>query len=220
MDVRLPEPWPRVSPGHNPPHCWNVAGTIELPTPRVVASDLFSALARRRSAMRFGPLRSAELGELLWHVMRVDAMAPSPYGFQQERRPTPSAGAIHPIHVLVAEPGTEAAALYRPRLHQLDVLADSAGHCDKLRSLARTFYDVPDATVMAFVAEPGLTAAKYGNPASLVWRDAGVLQGTMALAAEGLGLPFRLLGATGDAIVAPLAKQGVLVGVGLALVGT
>lgn len=221
MDVRLPDPSPRATPARYVPHRWSVAQSIALSTPSIARGDVFAALGRRRSGVQFQTLSREALGELLWHVMRVDAIAPSPFGFEQEQRPTPSAGAIHPIHALIAEPGAESVTLYHPRWHQLDVLADSEGVYRGLRAQAHSLYaGAVNATVLAFVAEPGLTAAKYENATSLVWRDAGVLQGTMALAAEGAGLPFRLLGATGDAQVAPLAEQGVLVGVGLALVGT
>lgn len=219
MDVRLPDPSPRASAPYVPRQ-WPVLRPIILAHPSVAHSDLFQALARRRSGAKFQPLAPDALGELLWHVMRVDAISPSTLGFEQERRPTPSAGAIHPVHVLAAAPGLAAVVLYRPRLHQLDVLAGSASVYRELRLLAQHLYQGAEcATVLAFVCEPGLTAAKYEDSCSLVWRDAGILQGTMSLAAEGLGLAFRLLGATGDAQVSPLAEQGVLVGMGLALVG-
>lgn len=220
MDVRLPDPSPRATAAPYVPRQWPVLQSITLAHPSVVHSDLFQALARRRSGAEFHPLAHDTLSELLWHVMRVDAISPSTLGFEQEQRPTPSAGAIHPIHALVAAPGLDAAALYRPRLHQLDVLAGSESVYRELRLLAQQLYKgAQDATVLAFIAEPGLTAAKYEDASSLVWRDAGILQGTMALAAEGLGLAFRLLGATGHAQVSPLAEQGVLVGMGLALIG-
>lgn len=220
MDVRLPDPSPRATAAPYVPLQWPVLRSITLANPSIVHSDLFQALARRRSGAEFQPLARDALGELLWHVMRVDALSPSTLGFELEHRPTPSAGAIHPVHVLISAPGLDAAVLYRPRLHRLDVLAGSESVCRELRLLAQQLYQRADgATVLAFVAEPGLTAAKYEDASSLVWRDAGILQGTMALAAEGLGLAFRLLGATGDAQVSPLAEQGVLVGMGLALIG-
>jgi hypothetical protein len=72
--------------------------------------------------------------------------------------------------------------------------------------------------VLAFVAEPGRTAAKYEDSDSLVWRDAGVLQGMLCAVAPAVGLEVCLLGPTGDEWVSRLAGEGQLRGVGLARV--
>lgn len=77
----------------------------------------------------------------------------------------------------------------------------------------------PSATLLLLVAEPGKTAAKYLNPDSLVWRDAGVLLGYLSLAAEALGLAFVPLGATGDPWAGTLVDEAGLTDVGAALVG-
>jgi hypothetical protein len=72
---------------------------------------------------------------------------------------------------------------------------------------------------MLFAAEPNLTFAKYNEACSLIWRDAGVLQGILSLAAEDLGLNFCLVGVTGEPWVSGLIEQNTLVGVGAAYVG-
>ena len=77
----------------------------------------------------------------------------------------------------------------------------------------------PEATLFLFAAEPGMTAAKYGDPLSLVWRDAGVLLGYLAAAAESIDLRLCPLGVTGDPWVRRLVDQAGLAGVGTALVG-
>jgi hypothetical protein len=74
--------------------------------------------------------------------------------------------------------------------------------------------------MLLFVGEPGKTFSKYNHATSLVWRDAGVLIGHMALVAESLGLNFCPLGITGEPWVSELDKQGKLVGVGVALLGS
>lgn len=159
------------------------------------------------------------LGSLLWHTSRVLQLAPSPYGFHLERRPAPSAGAIHPIHVLVADDALGGLCRYNPRAHQLDIVGDAVRYSHGLQAVAAQIVGPSNAVVLAFVAEPGLSEAKYQHAASLIWRDAGVLQGAFAIAAEGLDLEFRLLGATGGPQIEGLADEGQLIGVGLALVG-
>jgi hypothetical protein len=46
------------------------------------------------------------LGEFLWLTCRSRSSRPSPYGPDQESRPYLSAGAMHPIHVLVGAAAT------------------------------------------------------------------------------------------------------------------
>jgi len=77
----------------------------------------------------------------------------------------------------------------------------------------------PSATLLILAAEPGRTSAKYEAAASLVWRDAGVLLGFLAVAAEALGLNYCPLGVTGDSWVKRLLDQPGLAGVGAAFVG-
>jgi hypothetical protein len=137
--------------------------------------------------------------------------------FPIEQRGVPSAGAIHPIHILVCDLETRQLRRYDGQAHAFQVLHDLlpeelARECSKVLPPNK-------GTLLLFVAEPGKTAAKYVDPLSLVWRDAGVLQGGMALAAEALRLNFCLLGITGDPWAASLSKEGKLRGVGAAFVG-
>ena len=75
------------------------------------------------------------------------------------------------------------------------------------------------ATLVWFVAEPGLTARRYAASESLIWRDAGVLQGHMALSAASLGLGFTLVGVSMARQASRLVPSTGLHGVGLAYVG-
>ena len=134
-------------------------------------------------------------------------------------RPAPSGGAIHPIHLVAWLPEEREWAWYSSRAHRLHLLGDR-GQC--LAGLADAAQDLlPDCTgtLLACVAEPGLTSAKYEHPDSVVWRDAGVLQGILAMVAASLDQQFCLLGLTGNPWVESLADQGQLSGVGVAAVG-
>ena len=180
--------------------------------------DLAAVLLNRRSHQPGGVPTIEALGGLLWHTMRTLEIAPSPYGFYQERRPVPSAGALHPIHVLLQEPGRSDWARYDARMHRLERLVDNEGTLTGLAEHAWEAAGAAEGVVIAFVAEPGRTAAKYENAETLVWRDAGVLQGTLCAVAQAIALRVCLLGPTGDSWVSRLADKGQLQGVGLARV--
>jgi len=173
----------------------------------------------RRSRREFNAPLMTNLSTLLWHSARCQEVLPAPAGLDLQLRPLPSAGAIHPIHLLIEHPEARTWARYDPRAHSLEHLSD-VDSLAMVRATAAEYVDPGDGITLVFVAEPGLTEAKYEDAASLVWRDAGVLQGAIALLAPQAGLACCLLGLTADRFVAPLSKQHELVGVGTAILGT
>ena len=216
----LPEPRPRPQVQPYTPYVWPAGDFVALPQPAEGGGPpMFEALAQRRSLRELKALPVEALGALLWHSQRRLAWAPSPLGFELERRPAPSGGAIHPIHVLAFDPQTGAWGRYDGVRHGLHDLADQMPMLEGLVEQARSIVADPEATLLWLVAEPGKTGAKYENAQSVVWRDAGVLQGYLVAVAAGLGLGTCLLGMTGQAWAARLADQGQLAGVGAFWVG-
>lgn len=212
------DPRPRDVPLEYAPFRWPVSEVVALePGAAPHPVDLADLLSNRRSHQPGRPPTIEALGALLWQVARTLGISPSPYGFELEQRPVPSAGAIHPIHVLLQEPGHHDWARYDGRRHRLERLVGQS--C--LSGLSHHAYKAAGSdvgTLLAFVAEPGRTDAKYEGSESLIWRDAGVLQGALCMVAPAMGLQACLLGPTGDPWVSGLAKQGQLRGVGLARV--
>lgn len=215
--TELGQPRPRSEPLPYVEHIWDSAAVTQLPRP-TVANPMLAGLDSRQSRRSFGPLDNVLLASLMWHVAAPKASARSMLGFRIEHRGVPSAGALHPIHILVCDPATRVVERYEGSTHTLHALALPApaalvAGCEEVLS-------AQDGKLLLFAAEPGKTAAKYESPASLVWRDAGILQGGLALVAEALGLNFCLLGITGDPWIAHLSEEGKLRGVGVALVGS
>lgn len=141
-------------------------------------------------------------------------------GFDLENRPYPSAGGIHPIHLVLQRPDGGALERYNTRGHSLEELPGSELLATCLREEAEKAVVTQASTLIALVAEPGKTAAKYTHSTSLVMRDAGVILGYLSLCSEVLGLNFCPLGMTGDEYLKSLDQQGKLRGVGLALIGS
>lgn len=213
------DPRPRDAPLVYTPFCWPVSDIVPLEpgaAPNLV--DLADLLSNRRSHRVGGRPTLEALGALLWQVGRTLGRSPSPYGFELEQRPVPSAGAIHPVHVLIHESERDYWARYDSRNHWLERLVDDRSRLAGLASHAYQVAGTDMGTLMAFVAEPGRTGAKYEYGDSLVWRDAGVLQGVLCAVAPAVGLQVCLLGSTGDTWISNLAEQGQLHGVGLAYV--
>lgn len=190
-----------------------------LPSQDLIFERSFVDLAiHRRSAREFMPLQQDRLGWLLALANRQLARGAQHLGFPLTLRPSPSAGAIHPVHLIVQSPALGGWRRYDPASHEL-VSVPSSLDTQAVRREVDGLVAAPSATLLLLVAEPGKTAAKYLNPCSLVWRDAGVLLGYLSLAAEALGLAFVPLGITGDPWAGILVDEAGLTGVGAALVG-
>lgn len=199
---------------------WKIKGRRPLPVCGEEAlASMESTLEARHSERAFAPVHETLLGALLWHAARTKETALSPLGFQIEHRLTPSAGAIHPVHLVIQLQDEEGWARYSPQGHSLDLLATGDRFLQPLADHSEQLVPRSGGRLILFVAEPGMTAAKYENPESLIWRDAGILQGTLALVAAALGLNYCLLGITGNPWVTKLSDQGKLQGVGVAILG-
>lgn len=220
MWATLGNPFPRRESVTYMPWQWPVECTVLLPDALDLPKSWQGSLLERRSRRVFAPLGLAELSTLLWHTLHCKRTAESPMGFYLQQRPVPSAGAIHPVHLLVKKQGDDSEwARYNPLTHALDVIGPPADVLKGLCTEADEVVPAEPGTLLLFVAEPAMTASKYESPDSLVWRDAGVIQGALAIVAEALALNYCLLGITGDPWVGRLSEQCQLVGVGLAAVG-
>lgn len=220
MWTSLGNPTPRAQVHTYRPVTWPVGSSLPLPTPHCITMPTLDvATASRRSEREFAAPSDATLGALFWHTARPMRCVPSPMGFEIEQRPVPSAGAIHPIHLILQLPDEAGWGLYQPAQHRLAVLENVRETLRPLVEQCEGIVPRGGGRLMLFVAEPGKTAAKYENAESLVWRDAGVLQGALALTAAALEMNFCLLGITGNPWIARLAEEGKLMGVGAAILG-
>jgi SagB-type dehydrogenase family enzyme len=221
MQESFCEPKPRAKPGHYEPFKWPRGEITQLePAAAQINVDIVQVLQERQSRRLLDALPPSELGALLWLTCRTHSHRTSKFGFDQEFRPYPSAGAMHPIHVVCQRFPGMPWERYEPTLHALVGVPGTEALAQSAREKAASILPTNEAVLVGLVAEPGKTAAKYECAESLVWRDAGVLLGYLSLVTETLGLGFCPLGMTGDLYLAPISTAGQLHGVGLAVVGT
>ncbi len=219
--IDLGNPAPRRSPFPYVPVVWPTCISMQFsPHSDPEDCDLIRTLDLRRSQRSFGFLDEKKLGNLLWHCCRIQENQHADLGFPLSLRPCPSAGSIHPIHVVVSLPGKAGWMRYDPLEHALALVPDSDEAAASARLKAGSVVLPGDGVVLMFVAEPGKTFSKYTEANSLIWRDAGVLLGYFSMIAHALRLSFCPLGITGEPWASELDKQGRLIGVGLAIVGS
>lgn len=218
----LGNPVPRDCPQRCEPISWPPGESLLLDS---LASRLPSAaqiddfLKTRRTERQLGAISDDALGSWLDLGCRALLVEGSVYGFDISFRPAPSAGAIHPIHLLLAMPGSSTWRRYDAIDHAL-IDVPSALDAREVHKAMQDVMSASDGTLVLFAAEVGKTAAKYDHPASLVWRDAGALLAVMGLAAHARSLGFCPLGVTGEPWIGRLLEQRGLFGAGAAFVGT
>lgn len=218
--ISLDSPIVSAVPGYYEPFVWPEAQFHPFEQPVARADEgLLHLLERRRSKRSFNVLSETELSELLWRCARTQAVADSEYGFELEHRPALSAGAIHPIHILVDHHASGNWQRYDSRRHGLHEIPSASELFTPMDQQSEATLAIGQGTRLLLVAEPGKTFAKYQQGESLIWRDAGVLLAIMAMVAEALGYTFCPLGITGEPWASRLAPTGILSGVGVALVG-
>jgi hypothetical protein len=133
------------------------------------------------------------------------------------RRPALSAGALHPISVVLFADLT----VYRVNVESctLDKLTFSEEAHGAWLGRCRYLLPKADGAFIVLIADMGKSTAAYENSESLVLRDAGAMLQTIALASEWFGLGFCPLGILGNEVVAALPSSEQLLAVGAAAIG-
>lgn len=204
--IRIEEPRPRRDGAawaeFRPPVLrWIALGPASPPERR----DFGDVLAARRSAVG-GPVGWDAIGRLLRHVtLEMGEPTVGRAGIVTRRRPTPSAGGLHPIRMICIDDAGGAPRLYDPDAHAfgvLDVTAEDVGASNA--AAVRAILGRHAGCTVRFVADVDKVAAAYDHPASLVMREAGCLLATLCLTAEWLRLSACPLGFLGQETVGPL----------------
>lgn len=175
-------------------------------------------ILNRCSSYTFSEIQLKDIANILYLTNIVKSLSNSEYGFLLSKRPIPSAGAIHPIHIFLISNLHKNLLRFDPFSFTLNAI-QSEIDVNTIRKEVSTIVDVQDGTIVLLGAEYGKTAAKYNNPDSLIWRDSGILLCGLHMAATYLNMSFCPLGITGEPWVSKLSEQSNLFGVGVAIFG-
>lgn len=215
----LADPRPRDVPLSYQAFQWPDGEVTHLLPPREPRQSFCDVVNGRRSQRAFGAMDGSDLSTLLWLSARVIDQQASAFGRNLTLRPAPSAGAMHPIHLLMCTMRNDCWQRYDPFIHALVDVPKGVIAVESAMQAVQPALPVDEGTLIWLAAESGLTAAKYENSESLVWRDAGVLLSQLGLVSSLLGLHFCSLGLTGTDWAKPLDQHHLIRGVGLAIAG-
>ena len=107
-------------------------------------------------------------------------------------------GVGHTFTIIRPRPRNFEASVYDSRAHALARLKRPVSTLRRFVSHVSDAVPPEQGTIVWLVAQPQRTQNYYRAPESLLWRDAGVLIGVMAVVADALDLAFCPVGATGD----------------------
>jgi SagB-type dehydrogenase family enzyme len=197
-------PSPKLIEDRSPKYEFKVVNSLYLPVPdediglSLTAPEFFQILEKRRSERGSAAVTLKSLSTLLWKATHARSISLSDTGNTYAKRPAPSAGGIHPIEVfLLSNSLSSKFQHYNADSHALEELACIPASIAAFLEQINACIPVGSATVIWFGAFPGKTAAKYENPESLYWRDAGALIATFQLVATALDLKACPIGTLG-----------------------
>lgn len=198
------EPHPKDRPARWAPFRPASIETEWLARPQQPPSRDFADIIRSRRSDVAGPVSWVRVAELLWHAASIRGYADSGRaGLPIEWRVSPSAGALHPTHLVCINDAPD----LRPRLY------DPVDHAFHILNVDGNDIAARNATAVGAVigAHRGCTirllsdfakvSAAYENADSLILRDAGCCVATLCLCAEWLELAACPLGFLGDDMV-------------------
>lgn len=137
------------------------------------------------------------------------------------RKSAISAGALHPIDVIVIGDAERAPLLYNDSSRVFEILAvhNKAALAEAVANLRAM---APDARghLVVLAGHLARVASAYENPESLLWRDAGAVDQLLAMGAFAAGGAYLPLGALPQAIVRSIrGNDEEVLGVGCGLIG-
>jgi len=182
---------------------YDILETIKLSRKIPPIATPFDEVSKvRKSARFFKSVTVEELGTVLWYSAKVKSTFLKKNGYILTHRGTPSAGARHPIDIIILNPNfliENNFYYYNPFEHSLNQLNSPfsgmttlfTGHINKI-------VEINNATIIWFVAHVNRTAAKYENAQSLIWRDAGALINNIQMTCTAIGINSCPIGSLGE----------------------
>ena len=221
---RLIEPIRRGTSGPYVPPPWPVRRRVRelgfLPSPTAPFED---AIVSRRSVRRLQDAGLRQVLPVARFALRTRAEWSSG-GLPRSSALPASFGALHVVQLLIAfeRKGRPVLFRYLADADSLDWLRPP--DLDRLAGLferRKQFLPSASGPLLIFAADMNLARAAYGEPESLVWRDAGALLQTMQVVAGAYRLGFCPLGLHGDEAVEALfgRDQDAVCAVGAAVIG-
>ncbi len=204
-------PKPKSNPKKIPSKSYSFEDFIQLQKPDFeLTQPLGEILNFRKSERNFSKITLEQLSSLLWFSAKVKNIKISETDLILTHRTSPSAGAIHPIDILVSLPDSfenRFLYYYDPFNHRLNKLILDKAKLESFFFHVNMNLSLSNATLIWFLADVERTESKYKNPVSLIWRDAGALIMTIQLVATALEMNSCAIGTLGEPYISDIFQK-------------
>lgn len=220
----MENPKPKIKEDEPFPFEYHILRSIKLSRKiRPLPISFDRIIETRRSVRTFKPRTLQDVSDILWYVAKVKSTFQQENGYILTHRGTASAGARHPIDIIISNPKllhSELFYYYNPFEHSLNQLANSSGDMPAFIGHINQIVDMTNATLVWFVAHPSRTSAKYDHPESLIWRDAGALINNIQMVCTAFGMNSCPIGSLGEPYISNFFNnQAGVFGAGGLLIG-
>jgi SagB-type dehydrogenase family enzyme len=176
-------------------------GGIPIPVSDIGPTSPFAeTVARRRSSRCLGPPTLSQIGIVVARAGLSRLSARDLAGAAIAQRPAPSAGARHPLTLVVLASDVSGlpsggwaldpdAAVLRPSIHAPDAVTSALAQIGDALHISHA----PPAAILA-VGNPDATLSRYPDGISLLWREVGALLMLVHLACTDIGLGSCIAG--------------------------
>lgn len=200
-----------------------ICDTVRLLAPsNLKPINFWDVINNRRSNRSFQQLSLQQISNLLWVSAKVKNISVQENGYILTQRPNASAGARHPIDIIILSPLLENDCFfyYNPFEHSLNKLLLDDKLIEEFTNHLDAIIKVTNGTIIWFIAHPSRTEAKYNDPLSLIWRDAGTLIHSIEVVCSGFAINSCAVGTLGEPYISKMfSSHGNLFGVGGIIVG-
>jgi len=169
--------------------------------------SFWDVISSRRSMRTFHQLSLDEISKVLWLSAKVQDISVQDNGYILTRRPSASAGARHPVDIILLSPALDnfkSCYYYNPFDHTLNKLILPDLIIKHFLNHVNSIFQVGDGTVLWFIAHSLRTEVKYDNSQSLIWRDAGALIHSVQLACTGCNINSCPVGSLGEPFISQM----------------
>nr|WP_305121134.1 SagB/ThcOx family dehydrogenase [Pedobacter xinjiangensis] len=179
-------------------------------------------ISNRRSVRKFQTISLQQLSEVLWYTAKVKSFQMHESGYLLTHRGAPSAGARHPVDVIVFNPEifkNEDFYYYNPFDHSLNQIVNVDKDIQPFLVHINKIVAIGPGTLLWFVAHSRRNASKYENSESLIWRDAGALINSIQLTSAALNLRSCPIGSLGEPYISEFFADPDVFGSGGLIIG-
>lgn len=179
-------------------------------------------LLTRRSSRNLNYISLEDIAELLYYTNKIQSIEFDDSGFLISKRTVPSAGARHPIDILVSFPSKNNRTLqyYNPIDHSLSELSIPKELQLSFFSEVNKNLPTGNCCLIWFSIQTNKTKSKYKNAESLYWKDAGALLYCIQITSNYLGFKSCPLGSLAVKSFNNLFPTSSLISGGGILIGT